>query len=627
MTMSRIHLLSEAVANQIAAGEVIQRPASVVKELMENAIDAGATRVELVVKNAGRTLIQVCDDGCGMEPEDALLCFERHATSKISSADDLFRLQTKGFRGEALASIASIAHVELLTRPEGAEVGTRLLMEGNVCRENAPCSCEKGTTFIVRNLFFNVPARRQFLKSDSVEFGHILDEFLRVALTAPEVSFSLYHNDKQIYNLPKAVLKQRIINVFGNSYKEKLLPVRQESQVVVLEGFIGTPSAARKTKGEQYLFVNRRFFKHPYFHHAITSALEEVLPADHYPSYFIYFDIDPAKIDVNIHPTKIEIKFQEEKVIYSFLRSAVRHAIGSYNISSNIDFDEVSPFDFSAVPSGREVRPPAITYNPDYNPFHSHRENGGKTKGYEANPSKPAVQVSDSWKHIYESLRENSTETFVEANEPEQLELSLSEPSQKDEKSGHIPLFQWGDRYIVTCDESQLLVIDQQAASERILYERIMGRMERKEPPPMQQLLFPESVTFSPQDAETVRDLLAEFRSVGFDLEPFGRNAMVVHGIPADLLDQPVQKVLEQLLESYKCNLLSLRLGRRDNLARSLARAVCVRSGAQLAVQEMEAIVRDLFRCASPWVSPSGGEVCLHWSLSDISKSGKERRR
>ena len=622
--MSRIHLLSEAVANQIAAGEVIQRPASVVKELMENAIDAGATRVDVVVKDAGRTLIQVTDNGCGMGPEDALLCFERHATSKISSADDLFSLQTKGFRGEALASIASIAHVELKTRPEGEALGTRLLFEGPVCRENAPCSCEKGSSFSVKNLFFNVPARRQFLKSDTVEFNHILDEFLRVVLVTPEVAFTLYHNDKQVYNLPKAVLKQRIVNVYGNSYKEKLLPLRQESQVVRIEGFIGTPAAARKTKGEQYLFVNHRYFKHPYFHHAIVSALEELLPADHHPIYFIYFEVDPSKIDVNIHPTKIEVKFSEEKVIYSFLRAAVRHAVGSFNISSHIEFDDPSPFDFSAVPTGGVPKQPAITYNPDYNPFHTHKE-GGSPKGYERPDARPPAGVSESLQQMYASLREPLPETETAADAEPQMKLALPEEGQPQEKA-ELPMFQWAGSYIVTCHESQLLLIDQQAASERILFERLMGQLEKKEPVPMQQLLFPESVTFSPQDAETLRDLSADFKKIGFDMEPFGRNAMIVHGIPADMTEQPVQRLLEQLLESYKCNLLSLRLGRRENLARSLARTMAVRQGTLLSRTEMTAIIHDLFQCTVPSVSPEGTPTCIRWSLPEVRKMGKERR-
>ena len=622
--MNRIHLLSEAVANQIAAGEVIQRPASVVKELMENAIDAGATRVDVIVKDAGRTLIQVTDDGCGMGPEDALLCFERHATSKISSAEDLFSLQTKGFRGEALASIASIAHVELKTRPEGEALGTRLLFEGAVCRENAPCSCEKGTTFLVRNLFFNVPARRQFLKSDSVEFNHILDEFMRVVLVTPEVAFTLYHNDKQLYNLPKAVLKQRIVNVFGNSYKEKLLPVRQESQVARIEGFIGTPAAARKTKGEQYLFVNQRYFKHPYFHHAITSALEELLPADHHPIYFIYFDVDPSKIDVNIHPTKIEVKFSEEKVIYSFLRAAVRHAIGSFNISSHIEFDEPSPFDFSTVPTGGVPKPPVISYNPDYNPFHSQKRDGAK-KGYAIPAGHTPSGVSEPLQQIYASLRDAHSETESVSDTPAQMEMALPEEESSQGK-GEVPMFQWCCSHIVTCHESSLLLIDQQAASERILYERIMVQLEKKEPAPMQQLLFPESVTFSPQDAETLRDMLADIRKIGFDMEPFGRNAMIVHGVPSDMTGQPVQKLLEQLLESFKCNLISMRLGRRENLARSLARTMAVRTGTVLSKTEMAAIMHDLFQCSLPSVSPEGRNTFVCLSLSDVRKMGGERR-
>ena len=626
--MGRIHVLPESVANQIAAGEVIQRPASVVKELMENAIDAGATRVDVVVKDAGRTLIQVTDNGCGMGPDDALACFVRHATSKISSTEDLFHLQTKGFRGEALASVASVAHVELNTRPDGEDVGTHLLFEGPECRENHPCSCAKGTTFMVRNLFFNVPARRNFLKSDSVEFSHILDEFIRVVLTAPDVSFSLHHNDKEVFNLPKAVLKQRIANVFGNKYKEKLLPVRQESQVIRIEGFVGVPESARKTKGEQFLFVNQRYFRHPYFHHAIMSALEELLPSDHHPTYFIYFQVDPEKIDVNVHPTKIEVKFQEEKVIYSFLRSAVRHAVGSYNISSRIDFDDVSPFDFSEVPSGGTPKQPQITYNPNYNPFYAKQSGKSAPRPYASDSSNGEGRVSDSWKSIYERICDQKPVTGQEA---ETGRLDFKSPT--DEFAGNgtaaepLPMFQWGNSYIVTRDESRLLLVDQAAASERIIYERIMAQLESKGAAPAQQLLFPESVTFSPQDAETVRELLPDFKAAGFDMEPFGRHAMVVHSVPADMLEQPLQQVLEQMLEAYKCNLLSLRVSRKENLARSMARTLSVRSGKPLEKCEMEAIVRDLFRCASPWVAPDGTAVVVRLELQDVRKMGKERPR
>lgn len=620
-------MLSPVVASQIAAGEVVQRPASVVKELVENAVDAGATKVDLVVKDAGRTLIQVTDDGCGMDTDDAQHCFARHATSKISSADDLFRLQTKGFRGEALASIASIAHVELHTRPADSELGTHLLMEGAECKLNESCSCAKGTTFRVRNLFFNVPARRNFLKSDNVEFSHILDEFLRIVLATPEVAFTLYHNDKQIYDLPKSGLKQRIINVYGKSYNEKLLPLQQESQIVRMEGFIGKPEAARKTKGEQFLFVNRRYFRHPYFHHAITSALEEVLPAEHHPTYFIYFEIDPSKIDVNIHPTKIEVKFQEEKLIYPFLRAAVRHTVGMFNISSNIDFDNVSPLDFSMVPTGGVPKQPGISYNPNYNPFDPKTYAKSAPKPYEEKPSPFRPQVSDAWQQIYETLKENTTQ----AEEAEEVQLALpgtENPDENPEQNLAQPsLFQWENAYIVTCGASGLLLIDQEAASERVLYERFLRQMERKEPAPVQQLLFPESVNLSPQDAETVKDLLKEFKGMGFDMEPFGRHVLVVRGVPADLLDQPVQQVLEQMMEAYKCNLVSMKWGRKNNLACSMARTMCVKKGKVLSSIEMQEIVRQLSLCGTPAVSPSGGKVFLQFSPAEVQKLFNERQK
>lgn len=625
--MGLIRTLSPVVASQIAAGEVIQRPASVVKELVENAIDAGSTKVELVVKDAGRTLLQVTDDGCGMDPEDALQCFARHATSKITSADDLYSLHTKGFRGEALASIASIAHVELHTRTESSELGTHLLMEGAECKLNEACSCAKGTTFRVRNLFFNVPARRNFLKSDNVEFSHILDEFLRIVLATPDVAFTLYHNDKQIYDLPKSGLKQRIINVYGKSYNEKLLPLQQESQIVRMEGFLGKPAAARKTKGEQFLFVNGRYFRHSYFHHAITSALEEVLPSDHHPTYFIYFEIDPSKIDVNVHPTKIEVKFQEEKLIYPFLRAAVRHTVGMFNISSNIDFENVSPLDFSMVPSGGTPKPPGISYNPQYNPFEPKTFAKSAPKPYEEKPSPFRTQVSDSWQQIYETLQENTVQAAEESEVQLALPVTENTEGEAAATSSYPPVFQLENAYIVTQDASGLLLIDQEAASERVLYERFVRQMDRKEPSPVQQLLFPESVSLSPQDAETVKDLLKEFKGMGFDMEPFGRHVMVVRGVPADLLEQPIQKIFEQLLEAYKCNQVSMKWGRRNNLAGSMARTMSVKKGKPLTAVEMQEIVRQLALCETPAVAPGGAKVFVRFAPAEIQKLFNEGRK
>lgn len=618
-----IHVLSENVANQIAAGEVIQRPASVVKELVENALDAGATHVDVVLKDAGRTLIQVSDNGSGMCPGDALRCFERHATSKISSADDLFQLQTKGFRGEALASIAAIAHVDLKTRMDGNELGVHICMEGSKCVGQTECACEKGTVFIVKNLFFNVPARRNFLKSDTVEFNHIQDEFLRVALTTPEVSFCLYHNDKQIFDLPKTSLKQRIINVFGNSYKEKLLTVSQDCQVVRISGFIGTPASSKKTKGDQYLFVNQRYFKHPYFHHAIQSAVEGLLPANHYLTYFLYFDIDPAKIDVNIHPTKIEVKFQEEKAVYSILHAAIRHAVGMFNISSNIDFDNVSPIDFSTVYSNKEPVEPKISYNPNYNPFEGgngkKQSSAGKNYKFDSN-SKPVV--NDSWKQIYSSLKENipSVENFSES----ERQLAMDSVNDCLNNEGEDFYFQLYRSYIVSCKASALCLIDQEAASESMLYNRYMKIIKSKEAHPIQKLLFPESVHFSPQDAETVKDLLSDFKSLGFDMEPFGRNVMIIHGVPAGSKEDNLQKTLEYLLEIYKSNLISLKTDRKSNLSRSMAQTYSVKKGKILKQEEMKELAQYAFSCNMAY-SPSGKKLMHCFSESDLLDIFKEK--
>ena len=613
-----IHVLPENVANQIAAGEVIQRPASVVKELMENALDAGATRVDVVLKDAGRTLVQVSDNGTGMCKSDALRCFERHATSKISSADDLFQLHTKGFRGEALASIAAIAHVDLKTRMEGEEVGVHICMEGTRCVEQSECVCEKGTVFVVKNLFFNVPARRNFLKSDSVEFNHIQDEFLRIVLTTPNVAFRLYHNDKQIFDLPKAMLKQRIINVFGNSYKEKLLSVKQECQVVRLSGFIGTPASAKKSKGDQYLFVNQRYFKHPYFHHAIQSAMEGLVPANHYVTYFLYFEVDPSKIDVNIHPTKIEVKFQEEKAIYAILHAAIRHAVGMFNISSNIDFDNISPIDFSTINSKKELVEPKISYRPDYNPF---SEGEGKktavnVKNYSIQPSHKTAS-DDSWRQIYGAIKENTPSVDDFSESEKQLAITGLEEDTSDEYEQFF--VQLHRSYIVTRYLSSLCLIDQEAASEAMLFDRFMKKLQCKEAVPVQKLLFPESVHFSPQDAETLKELSPDLKYLGFDMEPFGRNVFIVHGIPAGFQEKELQKTLEHLLEIYKSNLISLKADRKSNLARSMALTYCIRKGAVLQNEEMREIVRFLFSSEVTY-SPSGKKIRHCFTESDLVK-------
>lgn len=609
-----IHVLPDNIANQIAAGEVIQRPASVIKELIENAVDAGATSVDVIIKGAGRTLIQINDNGCGMSETDARLCFERHATSKITSADDLFKLNTKGFRGEALASIAAIAHVELYTRHCDNEIGTSIILEGSTCKDQTPCNHEKGTSILVKNLFYNVPARRNFLKSDNVEFSHIQEEFLRVAYVHPEVAFTLYHNDKLEYNLPKDTLKQRIINILGNKSKEQLIPVEQQSEIVNISGFIGKPNFAKKTRGEQYMFVNNRFIKHPYFHHAICAAFEDVIPEKHFPTYFIYFEVDPQLIDVNIHPTKTEIKFQDEKIIYSILRATIKGAIGSFNLGGAIDFENISPIDFSAIPQKGIPGDPSVTVHSDFNPFdRTKQKNFTRQDNYSS--TKPA-KVDDSWKKIYQSIQEN---TPVEAGSPqENFQTSFASAFEEENNANQDlstvnqpAVFQVLEKYIVARIKSGFMIIEPEAALERILFERYSNYLTDN-PQHSQKLLFPETLTFSPQNTDIINDLLKEFHDLGFDMESFGKNTFILNGIPADLSDQVSQTVIEEMLESYKNNLISLRISKKNNLAHSLARSMGKKkTNKNLSEEEMQSMLNELFTTTSPHVSPSGKKICI----------------
>ena len=608
-----IHLLPDSVANQIAAGEVIQRPASVVKELMENAVDAQATTIDLIIKDAGRTLIKVNDNGTGMSETDARLCFERHATSKITSADDLFNIHTKGFRGEALASIAAIAYVELRTKKTDTEIGTHLILEGSQCKEQNPCQCETGTSFAVKNLFFNVPARRNFLKSDNIEYGHILEEFMRIALVHNEIAFSFYHNDKQIFKLSQSSLKQRIINLFGHAYNERLLPVQQESEVVNIGGFIGKPECARKTRGEQYLFVNQRFIKHPYFNHAICNAMTELIPDNHFPTYVIYLEVNPSLIDINIHPTKTEVKFQEEKYIYSILRSSIKHSLGNFNLSSQqIDFENVSPIDFSSIPLSGSPKEPTISTNPDYNPF-SNIKTENKTV-FTPTPFPKNRQPEGAWTKIYESIKENLDIETPTINVQTKIETEAITP---DEERCEDNVFQILNRYIISRIKSGFIIIDQEAAEERILYDRFLQQIENQSAK-VQKLLFPETISFSPQDADTISTLLKEFLHLGFDMEAFGTNTFIVNGIPSGFKENNIQQVMEQLLESYKSNLISMRLSRKNNLAHSMARAFGIKKGKTLSQEEMNAIIQQLFVSSSPEISPSGKKICIVFNEKNI---------
>lgn len=607
-----IHLLSDSVANQIAAGEVVQRPASAVKELIENAIDAGADKIQLLVKDAGKSLIQVIDNGCGMSITDARMCFERHATSKIRKAEDLFAIRTMGFRGEAMASIAAIAQVELKTRRHEDELGTCIHIDASEVTGQEPVSAMPGTSISIKNLFYNIPARRNFLKSNSVEMRHIIDEFQRVALANPEVFFTLHNDGNEVFHLPKGSLKQRIIHLFGNAYNQKLVPVEEETTIIELKGYIGKPEFAKKTRGEQFFFVNNRFIKDPYLNHAVLTAYKEVLPADSYPLYVLLIDIDPAKIDINVHPTKTEIKYQDEKAIYAIIRSAVKRSIGKYNISPTLDFEQETGFSRMITPKAPEdIVPPQIKFNPDFNPFTS--KDNDREIPYLRNEGYERKEVSKNWGSLYDIVKPPVQQ--------EKFDLPENNPDIADpsiQKFGQRQIFQLHNRLIFSQIRSGFMMIDQQAAHERILYERFLQQLENRQGA-SQQSLFPQTVSLNTTDFELVRDLLPDIQSLGFQIREFGKNTLVVEGIPADLgINISEIEMLEHLIEGFKNNQSALKLNKRDNLARTLARNTAIKAGLPLSSEEMNLMVDQLFACEMPNVSLNGKPVIITFTLEEL---------
>ncbi len=591
-----IKLLPDGVANQIAAGEVIQRPASAVKELMENALDAGATQIDLVVKDAGKALIMVTDNGCGMSETDARMCFERHATSKISKAEDLFSIRTMGFRGEALASIAAIAQVELRTRRKEDEVGVKIINEGSVVKEQTLVPMPVGTTFTVKNLFFNVPARRNFLKSPAAEMRHIVEEFTRVTLMNPEVGFTFTSDGKELYHLYPGNLKQRIMGLFGSHYDEKLLPVHQDTDRVSIHGYIVKAEFAKKTRGEQYFFVNKRFIKHPYLHHAIENAFLEMIPKDSFPGYFLDIEVDPADIDVNIHPTKTEVNFIDVKLVYAILHAAVRKAIGQNNLSPMIDFDEPANlgFDFGeVVKSSNPIVQPEVPVNPSYNPFRQHQER---------------VRPSEDWRLLY---GERTDQTGEETSSESRAET----PQQIEQKSRYLQLSQ---SYIVTTVKSGLLVIDQHLAHSRILFEKFLKEMETNSGH-SQQELFPQPFTLNANDASLFRELMPELQQVGFSLEQVNPTTFMINGTPADLSGGDPVDLLEKMLENYKINRTDLQLERKLGIAKTMAAQLSVRSNTPLSEPEMQNLVDQLFGCNVAEVAPDGKKIYTLLTIEELN--------
>lgn len=604
-----IQLLPDAVANQIAAGEVVQRPASAVKEMLENAIDAGATDIKLIVKDAGKTLIQVIDNGCGMSDTDARMSFERHATSKIRQADELFKIKTKGFRGEAMASIAAIAHVEMKTKLRDSELGTKLMIAGSTIESQEPCGTPDGTSIAVKNLFFNTPARRNFLKSDSVEMRHIIEEFERVALAHPDIAFTATHNNSELFNIKASALRQRIVNMFGPRYNERLVPVQEDTAIVNLQGFIGKPEFAKKTRGEQYFFVNNRFIKSSYLNHAVTRAFDELISRGSHPTYFLYLTVDPATIDVNIHPTKTEIKFTEERSIYAIIHSSVRNSLGKYNIAPSLDFDQEDVFNVAPMPTNVTVAPPAHV-EIDFNPF----DTGGSNKPKHSSAGSSSGNFKGGWEDLYAvTAKDEPQQPLFDQEENEEHDAAVSAGRQ---------VFQMHQKYILTTIKSGLIIIDQQRAHERILFEEAMLAL-KNQGGYSQQELFPQTIELSTSDCALLDDMREDLHRLGFTIDQFGEGSVVVNGIPIEAVGMQISHVIEDFLEQYKHFVGDIQNDSRERLAQSMARSLNIKEGKKLERLEMLNLIDKLFACSQPYAAPNGKPTILTFTNEDLNKKFK----
>ncbi len=661
-----IQLLPDHVANQIAAGEVVQRPASVVKELLENAIDAGATTIKLIIKDAGKTLVQVIDDGKGMSATDARLSFERHATSKIRSAEDLFLLNTKGFRGEALASIAAIAHVELRTKQKTDDVGTGIAIEGSKVVAQEVVVTPTGTSISVKNLFFNIPARRNFLKSDNVELRHVLDEFHRVALAHPDINFAMYNNGSETFNLPVGNYRQRIVNIFGTRTNEKLVPVEEDTEVLKVSGFVGKPEFAKKTRNEQYFFVNDRFIKSAYLNHAINAAFDGLLKNGTNPSYFLKLTVDPQSIDINIHPTKTEIKFDDEHTLYALLRSAVKHSLGQFNIAPVLDFDRDASLDTPYELEKKPVKNPTIEVDRDYNPF---KEEVNSIVRAIAQKSDQAVScdslsrdlgvgISDNdiykkansefipspeseLKHVYHEEQTEEEEEYEDEETYEQTNPQTEFVSPQPQNFNHIKFeaeeetmsafteenkveqkqttYQLHNKYIVSTIKSGMLLIDQNKAHQRILYEKFLRNMTVKEAV-SQQLLFPLQLHFSNQEMQVIRDLKNDLEQTGFIFAKIQAGLVEITGVPVSVPESEVSIILEQLISDVENEVPDSSFSATDLMAKSMAKSLAIKTGQALEKEEQEHLVNQLFACKEPSVSPANRTTFITMTVDELDK-------
>lgn len=596
-----IRLLPDSIANQIAAGEVIQRPASVIKELLDNAVDAGATEITVIIKDAGKTMIHVQDNGYGMSPADARMSLERHATSKLRSAEDLFDIRTMGFRGEALASIAAIAHVEIKTRREEDAIGTRILIEGSEVTAQEGCQCPVGTSVIVRNLFYNVPARRKFLKSDPVEMRHILDEFHRLALAFEQIQFKLFHNEQEVYNLSAGSLRNRIIGIFGKKVNEHLVPVEEDTNYVNFAGYVGKPKLGKKSRGEQFIFVNRRFIRSPYLQHAVKNAFEDILPSDQHPFYALFLDIDAEKIDVNVHPTKQEIKFEDERIIYNYLRVACRHALGKYSIMPSLDFDQEVGLNRTSGDAAK--RDPSSGFSAQQRDQHQEKENIKK------------------WGALLQSIEGFS----IEKTEDQSSFIADETPSTENQFQGTDPLanmvpMQLWQRYIVVTGLADMLIIDQRAAHERVLFESLMHDL-KAEKTATQKLLWPETIQSNAADAAILRELIPSLQQLGFDISEFGHDAFIVHGIPSVMTDLTTpEQAIEEILDRFKEGHQKIEMKPVEKIAFALASNLSRPRGELMTMEEMHTLINQLMASDNPYASPSGRKTFITFGKEEILK-------
>jgi len=638
---SVIRLLPDHVANQIAAGEVVQRPASVVKELLENAVDAGATAIKLVIKDAGKTLIQVIDDGKGMNEIDARMCFERHATSKISIAEDLFQLQTKGFRGEALASIAAIAHVELKSKEHTAELGTHVIIEGSKIVSQEIVVAPSGTSFSVKNLFFNIPARRNFLKSDQVELRHVIDEFERVALAHNDIQFTFINNGSEMFNLPASNFRQRIVNVFGGKTNEKLVPVQETTEIVEVHGFVAKPEFAKKSRGEQFFFVNDRFIKSGYLHHAVTAAFEGLLKDGTHPSYFLYLTLPPNSIDINIHPTKTEIKFDDEQALYAILRATIKHSLGQFNVSPVLDFQKDGDLEVPYSYEGTKSNEPTVAIDTFFNPFESMKSGSNlagqmgsgfnpfesvkpKTSGssFQSNASfQDRKHKSGGWETLYEGISDAKEIILTSANHQFDEEVITGSLFDDDasQPTNHQQSYQFQKKYIISPIKSGMIIIDQRRAHQRILYEHYMRSFMVKQNA-SQQLLFPLSLYYGVYEMELLKNLQNELVQMGFLFDEISNEKIVILGIPVSITESEVSIVLEDLLNDMQDDTPADVDILHDRIAKSLAQSLAVKTGTYLSDKEQENIVNSLFGCEDPQTSPFGKTTFITMKVEDIDK-------